>query len=281
MDGRSESMVIFSGPHAYISPSWYVSTRPSVPTWNYAVVHASGRPAARAEAPFLRAVVEELTKRNEAHRDRPWTTDRLPADSYDKMLGAIVGFEMRVERCEAKFKLGQNRPGRRPRGRSGRPRRRAVGSLSRCRRVHASLWRSKRVIVRRAAACVCLIVATATLSSAQHTLATRDFFYVGGAYAGEKSTEVMGGQMYVEVLRPQRVTKRYPLRLLPRRRTDGDELDQHAGRPSRVGRLFSRSRLRRLPRRSTRPRAVGMEAVDQRTATGRSGRRGRIAVHGA
>jgi transcriptional regulator len=110
MDGRAESMVIFSGPHAYISPSWYVSTRPSVPTWNYTVVHAYGRPAARAEAPFLRAVVEELTKRNEAHRDRPWTTDRLPADSYDKMLGAIVGFEMRVERCEAKFKLGQNRP---------------------------------------------------------------------------------------------------------------------------------------------------------------------------
>ena len=110
MDGRSESMVMFSGPHAYISPSWYVSPGPSVPTWNYAVVHAYGRPAAKTEAPFLRAVVEELTERYEAHRDRPWTTDRLLADFYDKMLGAIVGFEMRVERCEATFKLGQNRP---------------------------------------------------------------------------------------------------------------------------------------------------------------------------
>jgi pimeloyl-ACP methyl ester carboxylesterase len=47
--------------------------------------------------------------------------------------------------------------------------------------------------------------------TAQHALATRDFFYVGGAYAGKDRTEVMAGQMYVEVLKPQRVTKRYPL----------------------------------------------------------------------
>jgi transcriptional regulator len=110
MDGRSESMVIFSGPHAYISPSWYASAGPAVPTWNYAVVHAYGRPAAREDASFLRAVVEELTERHEGHRRQPWTTDRLPADHYARMLKAIVGFEMRVERCDAKFKLGQNRP---------------------------------------------------------------------------------------------------------------------------------------------------------------------------
>ena len=65
--------------------------------------------------------------------------------------------------------------------------------------------------IRRIAACICLIVAFAAIVPAQHTLATRDFFYVGGSYAGAKSTEVMAGQMYVEVLRPQRVTKRYPI----------------------------------------------------------------------
>jgi transcriptional regulator len=109
MDGKTESMAIFSGPHAYISPSWYATTGPAVPTWNYAVVHAYGRPVFRDDAAFVREVVEALTRNNESHRVEPWTTDRLPADAYDKMLGAIVGFEMRVERCDAKFKLGQNR----------------------------------------------------------------------------------------------------------------------------------------------------------------------------
>lgn len=109
MDGSTESMAIFSGPQAYISPSWYTTGGPVVPTWNYAVVHAYGRPVFREDPEFLRGVVEALTARYESHRTQPWTTDRLPADVYEKMLGAIVGFEMRVERCEAKFKLGQNR----------------------------------------------------------------------------------------------------------------------------------------------------------------------------
>ena len=109
MDARTDSMAIFSGPHAYISPSWYVTAGPVVPTWNYAVVHAYGRPIFRDDAAFLRDVVETLTRRYESHRAQPWTTDRLLPEAYEKMLGAIVGFEMRVERCEAKFKLGQNR----------------------------------------------------------------------------------------------------------------------------------------------------------------------------
>lgn len=109
MDGRTESMAIFSGPHAYVSPSWYATDGPAVPTWNYAVVHAYGRPVFRDDAAFLRDVVETLTARYEGHRARPWTPTRLPADAYERMLGAIVGFEMRIERCEAKFKLGQNR----------------------------------------------------------------------------------------------------------------------------------------------------------------------------
>lgn len=109
MDGRAESMAIFSGPHSYISPSWYATSGPAVPSWNYAVVHAYGRPTFREDAAFLREVVETLTRRYESHRAQPWTTDRLPVEAYEKMLGAIVGFEMRVERCEAKFKLGQNR----------------------------------------------------------------------------------------------------------------------------------------------------------------------------
>jgi len=109
MDGKTESMAIFSGPHAYISPSWYVSGGPLVPTWNYAVVHAYGRPTFSGDAAVLRAIVETLTRTHEAHRDSPWTTEMLPPDVYEKFLGAIVAFEMPIARCEAKFKLGQNR----------------------------------------------------------------------------------------------------------------------------------------------------------------------------
>ena len=63
----------------------------------------------------------------------------------------------------------------------------------------------------RLAAFATITICATTVVSAQHALATRDFFYVGGSYAGEASTEVMAGQMYVEVLRPPRVTKKYPL----------------------------------------------------------------------
>ena len=109
MDGRSESMVIFQGPHAYVSPSWYAAVHGAVPTWNYAVVHAYGRPQAREDTDFVKEVVEELTTRYEGHRDSPWSADVLPTDSYERLLGAIVGFEMPITRFDAKFKLGQNR----------------------------------------------------------------------------------------------------------------------------------------------------------------------------
>lgn len=65
--------------------------------------------------------------------------------------------------------------------------------------------------VRVVAACVCAALTSATAVMAQHALATRDFFYVGGVYAGQGDTEVMAGQMYVELLRPPRVTRKYPL----------------------------------------------------------------------
>lgn len=109
MDGQSESMVIFQGPHGYISPTWYVEPRVSVPTWNYAVVHAFGRPNAREDAGFIKNVVEELTVRYEGHREHPWSPDLLKPETHEKLVGAVVGFEMTVLRWEAQFKLGQNR----------------------------------------------------------------------------------------------------------------------------------------------------------------------------
>ena len=108
MQSQAESMVIFQGPHAYVSPTWY-AVSPAVPTWNYAVVHAYGAARVREDATFIAGVVEDLTRRYEDQREHPWSTQAVPGESYEKLLNAIVGFEISVSRCEAKFKLGQNR----------------------------------------------------------------------------------------------------------------------------------------------------------------------------
>ena len=106
-DGRRESRVVFTGPHAYISPSWYASPV-TVPTWNYAVVHAHGRPMVIEDKLRVRALLEQLVSEHEAYVQPPWSTAQ--ADAYiQKQLDHIVAFEMQVTRLEGKFKLGQNR----------------------------------------------------------------------------------------------------------------------------------------------------------------------------
>jgi transcriptional regulator len=108
MDGSVECLAIFHGPHSYVSPTWYASS-PAVPTWNYAVVHAHGKPRFRDDRPFIETVVGDLVHRYEGSRARPWRIDDQPSDFRDRMLAGIVGFEMPVLEIEAKFKLGQNR----------------------------------------------------------------------------------------------------------------------------------------------------------------------------
>jgi transcriptional regulator len=101
-------VAIFQGPHAYVSPTWYAS-HPSVPTWNYAVVHAHGR-ARLMDEPQLHDLLLRLSSAYEAGNTPPWKMSALPADYTQSMLNAVVGFEIEVERLEAKFKLSQNRP---------------------------------------------------------------------------------------------------------------------------------------------------------------------------
>lgn len=110
--GGAVVMAIFRGPQAYVSPSWYPSKAEHhqvVPTWNYAVVHAHGRLALVDDADWLRALVGRLTDHHERPRAAPWSVDDAPADYIGKMLAAIVGIEIRVERLDAKWKLSQNR----------------------------------------------------------------------------------------------------------------------------------------------------------------------------
>ena len=105
-EGR-EVLVIFHGPHAYISPNWY-ETRPEVPTWNYAVVHAYGIPRLIENKETLRAMLRELVDTFEAGQPQPYG-DVLPDEFIDKLSLGIVGIEIPITRLEAKFKLNQNR----------------------------------------------------------------------------------------------------------------------------------------------------------------------------
>lgn len=111
----AEVLVVFRGPHGYISPGWYPSkreTQRSVPTWNYEVVHAHGRLRIIDDERFVRGVVARLTRRHEAAEPHPWRMTDAPADYLDAMLQRIVGLEIEITRLEGKRKLGQNREGR-------------------------------------------------------------------------------------------------------------------------------------------------------------------------
>ena len=113
LEGAAHVTAIFQGPHAYISPTWYAN-HPSVPTWNYAVVHAHGKTRLMDEA-GLHELLMRLSATYEAGNLKPWKMSELPADYVGTMLKSIVGFEIEVERLEGKFKLSQNRPAEIPR----------------------------------------------------------------------------------------------------------------------------------------------------------------------
>ena len=107
------AVAVFHGPQAYVSPSWYPSKAvdgKQVPTWNYATVHAHGTlTAVDGDPERLRAILHTLTDAHEAHRPHPWHVDDAPADYLHKLLGAIVGVELAVERWEGVWKVSQNR----------------------------------------------------------------------------------------------------------------------------------------------------------------------------
>ncbi|CAB3800859.1 FMN-binding negative transcriptional regulator [Paraburkholderia fynbosensis] len=107
-----DALVIFQGPAAYISPTWYPSKHEAhrqVPTYNYIVVHAHGRIVVRDDEPFVRGLVARLTRKMEAGEAVPWKMGDAPADFITQMLGAIVGIEIEVTRLVGKWKLGQNK----------------------------------------------------------------------------------------------------------------------------------------------------------------------------
>jgi transcriptional regulator len=106
MKESEESLVIFHGPHAYISPSLY-EIRESVPTWNYAAVHVYGQPRLFSDEEALKATLHRMITTFESSYMAQWS--ELSDQYRSRMMKHIVGFEIRAKRLEAKFKLSQNR----------------------------------------------------------------------------------------------------------------------------------------------------------------------------
>ena len=108
-DGKQEAVIVFRGPHGYISPTCY-QTYPAVPTWNFAVVHATGKLQPVTDPAALHAFLARLIRKFEAFEGTKYDFSKIPDSYLDPMLANIVGFDMRVELLEGKFKLGQERP---------------------------------------------------------------------------------------------------------------------------------------------------------------------------
>jgi transcriptional regulator len=106
-DDSTTALVVFQGPHDYISPSMYANPE-AVPTWNYAAIHAYGTPTVIHETALLRELVGGLTGYHEAGRNPQWDIQHAEP-LMESNLKAIVGIEIPIERLEGKYKFNQNR----------------------------------------------------------------------------------------------------------------------------------------------------------------------------
>ena len=103
-------LAVFEGPSSYVTASWYPG-RDMPPTIYYSAVHCYGHLVFQ-EKPELLKSVEDLTERNERHIPGGWKTSEIPREAVTRRLNSILGFELHVDRLEAKFKLGQDEPTR-------------------------------------------------------------------------------------------------------------------------------------------------------------------------
>ena len=98
---------IFHGPNGYVSPSWY-TTQEAVPTWNYVVVHAQGAVTLAHDSAGKETILKALIDAHDPPYRRQWD-EALSEEFRERQKSAIVGFEIAVDRIDAKFKLSQNR----------------------------------------------------------------------------------------------------------------------------------------------------------------------------
>lgn len=111
LPASEHSVVMFQGPQSYITPSWYPSKQEHgkvVPTWNYAVAHAHGVARAIDDQAWLRDMLVRLTAAHESSQKMPWMVTDAPSDFIDKLLRAVVGIEIPIERLDGKLKASQD-----------------------------------------------------------------------------------------------------------------------------------------------------------------------------
>jgi transcriptional regulator len=104
-DPGREVLLIFGGPNTYISPTWY--SRLNVPTWNYIAVHLYGTPRLIDGGDELEGILARLVRRYETGTD--YRVESLPSDFVEREMRGAIGFQVKVTRVEANFKLSQNR----------------------------------------------------------------------------------------------------------------------------------------------------------------------------
>ncbi len=108
----AEALVVFQGPQAFVTPSWYASKAEHhkvVPTWNYVVVHAWGTPSVIDDPEWIRRQIGEMTQSQEQGRAEPWAVSDAPADYIAAQIRGIAGLEIPISRIEGKWKVSQNR----------------------------------------------------------------------------------------------------------------------------------------------------------------------------
>jgi transcriptional regulator len=112
LSSGADTLVVFQGPDAYITPSWYVSKQEHgrvVPTWNYAVVQVSGTPRVMDDPDWLRAQIHDLTTLQEAKRPTPWSVTDAPESYISGQIKVIIGIEIPISTIVGKWKVSQNR----------------------------------------------------------------------------------------------------------------------------------------------------------------------------
>jgi transcriptional regulator len=107
LDGRT-ALAVFSGPHAYVSPTWYEAEN-VVPTWNYVAVHAYGVVRLIDDREGLTRILRASVATYERSMAKPWFLD-VGAASFEKFVRAVIGFDIEITRLEGKWKLNQNHP---------------------------------------------------------------------------------------------------------------------------------------------------------------------------
>jgi transcriptional regulator len=112
LNGEHEVLVVFRGVDHYITPTWYETKRETekvVPTWNYVMVQARGRPRVIDDAAWLRRQIDALTASQEVARPAPWAPADAPAAFIAAQINAIIGLEIEIAEIKGKWKVSQNR----------------------------------------------------------------------------------------------------------------------------------------------------------------------------